>query len=99
MAILVRSDNSKAGVSPADPEKGFTHAELYALIGCSTIEIMHLADGRMMGADKDGRSKRLPVNLFATKLYQDAGGRTGWAVVGNVVICEEGEVDISSRLG
>lgn len=92
MATVILTDSSRVVVSPADPENGFTLAELYALIGCTTIEVVNLADGRMMVADEDGRSKRLPVNLVATRLYQEAGGPTGWAIVGNVVICEHGEL-------
>lgn len=92
MAALIRPDLTQTIVVPEDPKSGFSLDELYRLIDCETIEVVTLKDGRVMVMDEDGRAKRLPVNVPATKLYMEAGGLTGWAVVGNVVICEKGEI-------
>lgn len=57
----------------AEPKNGkdFQLEEMYELVGCDTIDMVELADGRWMVVDDDGRLKKLPVNQKASELYSN----------------------------
>lgn len=70
--------------------RSFTLNELYKIIGCETVQMIYLADGRMMWMDEDGKSKPgLTLNSKATKLLQQAGGIPGDYILGKVLITNE----------
>ena len=89
MATLLTAQGISAEVKPKG--KAFTLEELYGLIGCSTVEMVRLADGRLMWLDEDGKSKQLPPNQKATELLMAAGGMPGDFVGGTVLLTTEKE--------
>jgi len=72
----------------------FVGFERGRLLGCELIEIVHLADGRLMLLDEEGklRRPRQPINLRATQLLHEAGGLPFDVVLGDVVIVEPDEL-------
>ena len=73
-------------VFPNNLLEGFTFEELCALIECESVLTFPMADGQTMVTDLAGRAKGLLANFRATVLYQEGRG-TGFAIVGNVVLC------------
>ena len=95
MATLIQADGKKSEVHPKDAANGFSLQELYALIGCETVQMVYLADDRrMMWMDEESKLKPGPyhVNAEATRLLAEAGGIPGDEVIGNVLIAEPDEV-------
>ncbi len=94
MAELIHANGDQSTVQPRIPQRGFSLSELYAIIGCKTVQAIALADGRTMWMDEEGKLQGglLIVNEKATKLLVEAGGIPGDEVVGNVLITEPGEV-------
>lgn len=95
MANLIHANGDESTVVPNHPSQGFTLAELYRLIGCSTVQAIELSDGRTMWMDEEAKlSEGLQwVNEKATKLLLEAGGIPSDEVIGNVLITEPGEVE------
>jgi len=94
MATLIRADGAETTILPKDPKRGFAfEGELYELLRCEMIEVVHLADGRLMLLDEEGklRRPRKAANEKATKLLHQAGGSPFDVVLGDVVIAEPGE--------
>jgi Domain of unknown function (DUF3846) len=91
MALWIPPRGEMRDVFPKNIVEGFTLEELYELIGCDVIDIVGIADGQKMVVDDEGHLKRLPPNLRATAFYQQGRG-TGWAIVGNVVLCLPAEL-------
>jgi hypothetical protein len=99
-----------AGEQPKtlNPENGttFTLEELQKAVG-GYIEVIHLADGRVMVLNEEGRLHGLPFNANATRVLSDVGsyvfGRHlkygdvihafGGGLVGNVLVCADSEID------
>jgi uncharacterized membrane protein len=96
MARTIAPDGTTAEVLPANG-RAFTLTELYRHVDCETVELVHLADGRLMWMDEDGKAKvDLEINDAATTLLHTAGGSPWDAVVGTVLITtstEGGEGD------
>lgn len=93
MAILIHPDGSEAEVHPFNPKKGFTLAELYHILNCGVVQMIHLANGKQMWMDENGKfNPRLVSNPRATLLLQEHGGMVGDYIVGSVLVCEPGEV-------
>lgn len=96
MALLLRVDGTRTPVTPATPAEGFTLDELYAHLGCSTVEVLYLPDGRMLVMDGDGKVTpvpfRKPTNHEATSLARLAGIAPLDYVVGDVLLCDKDEV-------
>jgi hypothetical protein len=97
MATLLKTDGSRTEVAPKNPKEGFRCAEMYELIGngCDIVQMIYLADGvTTMWLDEESKLKRNPppINWAATKLLAEAGGIPGDVVLGNVLLCGEGEV-------
>jgi hypothetical protein len=67
---------------------------MYQLIGCDTIDIVKLVDGRRMIVDDNGAISDPPkaVNEKATVLYQE-GRNTAWAIRGTVLVGTEREIE------
>lgn len=68
MAVHYKANGQAIGVSPANG-KDFSGAELKEFIGGGYLEIVRLRDGKLLVCDEDGQSKKLPVNMAATDLY------------------------------
>ena len=95
MARLIRTDGTQETIRPKDESQGFRfEGELYELLGCDLIEIIHLAAGRLMLLDEEGklRRPRKPMNEKATRLLHEAGGSPFDVVLGDVALLEPGEL-------
>lgn len=93
MAALILTDGSEREVTPRDRGCGFTLEELYRLIGCATVQMIELADGRFMWMDEDGKYRtELARNDRATKLLHEAGGLRDDFIVGTVLVTSAGEI-------
>jgi hypothetical protein len=91
MATLIDWTGKETEVRPAIPERGFSRDELAKLLE-GPVEISSLADGRLMVvANAELRRPRGPVNVRATKIFQE-GRATGWAIFGNVLVGCPGEI-------
>lgn len=89
MANLIQPDGSMQQVVPANPVRGFTLDELYALLGCEMIETIELAGdlGETMVIDEEGKFNRpRKVNPRATILLHQAGGMLDDYIVGPALI-------------
>lgn len=91
MALLLKPDGTQREVQPAG--RSFTLEELYALIGCDTVEVIYLPDGRPLVMDEDGKYRKLPVNEEATRLGRIAGIVPWDVIVGTVLVLEPGELE------
>jgi hypothetical protein len=68
-AILILTDGTQKEISPANGTN-FTLQECYKLIGCDMIEIIRLADGRVMIIDEEGKFKDdFQINYVASKMF------------------------------
>ena len=85
--ILIFANGEEAPVAPANGKR-FTLQELYAHIECDTVELVMLADGRVMWLDENGKRSTKELNQTATDLLREAGGIPGDFVVGNVLITD-----------
>lgn len=88
MAKLIKPDGIEQLVEPRNG-KEFQLDELYALIECDTVQLVHLADGSAMFCDEEAKLKKVwpAVNEKATRLLAAAGGLPGDVVLGNVLVC------------
>ena len=94
MAKFIHANGNEATIHPADKKRGFSLREMYALLDCSMVQAIDLADGRTMWLDEEGklRDGLLFVNEKATRLLIEAGGIPGDEVVGSVLITDPEEV-------
>lgn len=95
MATLIKASTGAAEtVAPANG-KAFTLAELQGFVG-GFIELLRLADGRLMWINEDGKRLELPSNPVADHLARKAGIAPWDWVVGDVLIAtpeESGDGD------
>lgn len=68
IAQLIRPNGLVTDVMPRNGAD-FKLDELCKLVECEYIDIVGLPDDLIMIVDDDGRSKNLPVNKIATRLY------------------------------
>ena len=96
MAVRIDVDGTETVVRPVNG-KSFSLAELYEHVGCSVVEMVRLADDRIMWVDEEGklRDDMKPANEKASRLLAEAGGMPGDFVVGPVLVTtvEEEETD------
>jgi Domain of unknown function (DUF3846) len=93
MATLIKVDGTEAELRPRNG-RDFRLQELYAALGCTTVEPIYLDDGRVMLTDEDGLLMGRPVNRQATEIVGpkvDMITAAG-AIVGDVLICSRGEL-------
>lgn len=70
---------------PANPEEGYTLAELHKALDGGYVEIVTVEHGRVrMIVDEDGHNKGLPPNEAATLIYYATGGR--FPIVGPALV-------------
>ncbi len=71
MALLITVNEKVKEVFPENG-KYFTLEELYDLLNCRVIDILPLADGRLMVIDDEGKLQSdWQVNLTATELFRN----------------------------
>lgn len=96
MATLIRPNSEEVEVFPSDAADGFTLDELYKLLECETVQMIHLADDKTMWMDEESKLKPydlvMDYNPRATELLHDAGGMPDDYIIGSVLIAAEGEV-------
>ncbi len=99
MATLIEPDGQTRTVSP-EPGGSFDLDDLYRLLGCSMVEAIALADGRVMWLDEEDKLKRPmpPANPTATRFLLDAGGIPWDVVRGSVLICTPEETGDGDRV-
>jgi len=97
MATLIQPDGTETTVTPKDTANGFTLDELYALLGCESIEIpcRDAATDRVMVIDEEGKLRAggpRPMNRKATYVLMAAGGMTGDYIAGPALLATDQEV-------
>jgi len=88
MAILLRDSGLSVEVTPRDPS-GFTLLECYALIGCTMIQRVRMADGRSMVMDEEAKLK--PGQIINRRATELSGLAPYDVILGNVLICSRKE--------
>jgi len=84
---ILRSNGNDEGSIPAN-EHYYTLEELQAIVG-GYIQMVDLADGRVMVLNEEGKLKDLPYNWQATNLF-NAGVRVWFVpIAGDVLVCDE----------
>lgn len=102
MATLYRQDKGETATGTVfdfhiedkiAPEGGYKLEDLYRLLGCNTVQVIYLADGRLMWIDDNGKfdSSNL-ANPIPTKLLSRAGGIPGDWIAGSALVCKESEM-------
>ena len=83
-AKYITHEGSTHEVLPSDG-KYFSLKELQTFVG-GYIEMLELADGRLMFLNEEGKLKRLPVNPIACELALGSGIALNDYIVGNVLV-------------
>lgn len=84
MAKLIRADGITEDVRPKNKKK-FSLKELQEFVG-GYIEKVPSTNGVTAFCNEDGHSLKLPINLLASMRFRQT-------LVGNVIVCDESEVD------
>jgi hypothetical protein len=86
-ATLLKTDGSS---TPVKPENGtdFKLEELYKLIGTDMVEVVPLANGRILVIDEEGKLKGKGVNAEADRLFQVKRMQWGDYIVGDAVLMD-----------
>lgn len=84
MAQLIQPDGTTQEVQPQG--KCLTLRELQRLVS-GYIQFIHLADGRWLAVDEDGKPKHLPINVQATAM----AALPGDFIVGTAVVLSAAE--------
>ena len=89
MAQIIKSSGE---VIETQPNNGtdFSLEELQTIVG-GYIEVVSLRDGRLICCDEQGKLKGKDFNTRATYILQ-AAMPTHDFVVGDVLVCDEGEI-------
>ena len=91
MATLIKPTGEQFHVSPKN--EIFTLEEMYDLLKCSCVQVVHLHDGRIMWIDENGKFKRHYINRVATVLLEMAGGVTGDYIAGAALLTDTSEIN------
>lgn len=84
---FIASTGKQFAVFPEDGQE-FTLEELQTYVGGS-IEIIDIADGRVMVLNEEGKLNGLPPNMKATALLMKGKRLFPDIVAGDVVVCDE----------
>ncbi len=93
MATLIKKTGEKVEVKPKNGTD-FDLKELYELIGCEMVQCVPFGEGKSLWIDEEGKlvdNWQDNINHEATKEWIKLYGDTD-RIVGNALICEEGEV-------
>ena len=101
MATLLRADGTEQEVTPRDPRGVLSYTEIKNALQGATISMERLPFGGWMIVDDDYLGSGKPLNLRATILLGrradqydvTAGPYDLWPVLGDVLLCGEGEVE------
>jgi len=95
-AILLKSDGTIQEIKPNNAKTGFDFKELYSVLECDMIEIVNLADGRIMLVDEEYRFKDVLIkNIEATELYRQGRCRPSNQSVINKAQYGENFIDLT----
>jgi hypothetical protein len=83
MAKLLRADGSEENLQPPNGVHWNVN-ELQILVG-GYVEVVNTHDGRYLVLDEEGKLKRKPLNIAATRMYQY--GRRD-VIAGDVVLVD-----------
>jgi hypothetical protein len=83
MATLLRADGSAETLQPSNGVH-WNLEELQTLVG-GYIEVARTTDGKYLVLDEEGKLKRKPLNVAATRIYQH--GRRD-VIVGDAVVVD-----------
>lgn len=71
-AYLIEANGDIHEVTPKDTQKGFQLKELYEMLECEIVEVIHLANGKIMIGNEESKLICNPViNSKATELYRE----------------------------
>lgn len=90
MALIIYPDGSREITLPQYDT--FSLEEMYAILGCSLVQPVFLADGKVMWIDEEGKFKPHLVNERATQLLHEAGGMPHDYIAGTALITQKHEV-------
>ena len=73
-----------------EPENGFhfTLEELKEAIGGGYIEVVYLTPDLRMIVDEDGKRKKMPLNVGASRLYKGSHD----CIVGDALVCHRSQI-------
>lgn len=91
MATLITASGEQKQIDPANGGR-FTLDELNGLVG-GDVEILLLANHRLMVLNEDGKGIGLPRNPSATVMAVGAGIADEDFIVGDVLICDQSQID------
>lgn len=105
MAEIIKMTGEITSVVPESKNGKFTLSELQGAVG-GYIELVHLADGRLMVVNEEGKLMDLSLNMKATtlvarvgikvfnsKLTGDAAIRATGGIAGDVLVCDDNQID------
>ena len=105
MALYIKANSLQGEEIKPKNGKTFTLEEMQKAVG-GYIEILHLADGRIMVLNEEGKLNGLETNITATGILAEVGsyvfGRHlkhadviyafGGNLVGDVLVCDDTEI-------
>lgn len=91
MAILIKTSGDCRDVFPK--KKTFSLEEMYNLLECSCVQVIHLQNEQTMWIDEEGKLKPHQINIEATKLLIRAGGCPGDYIAGSALITDSREIN------
>lgn len=89
MAIILRTDGTQEVCQPKNGTD-FQLDEVKAVVN-GWVEMVGLADGRIMLLNEEGKLHDLPVNAAATELFNQGGRMWYDWIVGDVLVCNDEE--------
>lgn len=96
MATLIKVDGTKTVIVPKNKRKGFTLDEIYAALGCDTVQCVNVKNGaeENMICDEEAKCKAGwvdRINMEATRIFALTYGPGRDVIVGDVLMCNNKE--------
>lgn len=92
MALLIKTNGEITEIKPSSGEC-FTLEELQKAVD-GYIEIINVPGGKVLVVDEEGKLKRKEVNAVAMAFAHTSGAvHPSDAIVGDVLLCEDREID------
>lgn len=91
MAKIIKTTGEVIEVAPKNGTD-FSLEELQTIVG-GWIEIVNLRDGRLLCLYEEGKLKGKERNHVATDIYRQAFPQCKDFIVGDVLICNEDQID------